>query len=57
MDLVRPNVHDTRRLEVVVDGLSLFGGVELAVDTTVVSELRANGEERRNAARRDGRWF
>ena len=36
MDLVRPNVHDTRRLEVVVDGLSLFGGVRLAVDTTVV---------------------
>ena len=49
MDLVRPDVHDT--LEVVVDGLSLFGGVQLAVDTTVVSD----GEARRNAARRDGR--
>ena len=54
MDLVRPDVHDTRRLEVVVDGLSLFGGVQLAVDTTVVSALHANGEARRNAARRDG---
>ena len=43
MDLVRPDVHDTRRLEVVVDGLSLFGGVQLAVDTTVVSALHANG--------------
>ena len=54
MDLVRPDVHDTRRLEVVVDGLSLFGGVQLAVDTTVVSALHANGDARRNAARRDG---
>ena len=54
MDFVRPDVHDTRRLEVVVDGLSLFGGVQLAVDTTVVSALHAHGEARRNAARRDG---
>ena len=54
MDLLRPEVHDTRRLEVVVDGLSLFGGVQLAVDTTVVSALHANGDARRNAARRDG---
>ena len=54
MDLARPDVHDTRRLEVVVDGLSILGGVQLAVDTTVVSALHANGEARRNAARRDG---
>ena len=25
MDLARPDVHDARRLEVVVDGLSIFG--------------------------------
>ena len=51
MDLVRPDVHDTRRLEVVVDGLSLFGGVQLAVDTTVVSALHANGEAQRTQRR------
>ena len=28
MDLAQPDVHDTRRLEVVVDGLSIFGGVQ-----------------------------
>ena len=33
---------------------SLFGGVQLVVDTTVVSALHANGEARRNAARGDG---
>ena len=54
MDLARPDVHDTRRLEVVVDGLSIFGGVQLVVDTTVVSALHANGEAQRNAARKDG---
>ena len=31
-----------------------LGGVQLAVDTTVVSALHANGEARRNAASRDG---
>ena len=30
MDLIRPDVHDTRRLDVVVGGLSLFGDVQLA---------------------------
>ena len=29
--------HDTRRLEVVADGLPLFGGAQLALDTTLVS--------------------
>ena len=33
MDLGVPNAHDNRRLEVVVNGLPLFGGVQLAVDT------------------------
>ena len=35
MDLRAPNVHDGRRLEVVADGLPLFGGVQLAVDVPV----------------------
>ena len=36
-----------RRLEVVAVGLPLFGGAQLAVDTTTVSTLQANGEPRR----------
>ena len=39
LDLAAPNVGDARRLEVVVDGLPLFGGAQLAVDTTLVSAL------------------
>ena len=33
------NVTDSRKLEVVADGLPLFGGAELAIDTTLVSAL------------------
>ena len=39
--------QDARRLEVVADGLPLFGGAHLAVDTTIVSTLHANGVPRR----------
>ena len=42
-----PNAADARRLEVVADGLPLFGGAQLAVDTTIVSTLHANGVPRR----------
>ena len=43
MDLAQGanNKTDGLRLEVVVDGLSLFQGAQLAIDTTVVSALRA----------------
>ena len=34
-------MDDGRRLEVVADGLPLFGDDQLAVDTTLVSALRA----------------
>ena len=37
-----------------MDGLPLLGGVQLAVDTTMVSALQANGEAQRGAARTDG---
>ena len=47
-------VNDARRLEVVVDGLPLHGGAQLAVDTTVVSALHCDGTARRGAADRDG---
>ena len=47
LDLAEPNAADARRLEVVADGLPLFGGAQLAVDTTIVSTLHANGVPRR----------
>ena len=37
MDLVPDDRVDNRRLEVVADGLPLFGGAQLAIDTTLVS--------------------
>ena len=54
MDLGVPSAGDNRRLEVVVDGLPLFGGAQLAIDTTLVSALKGNGKHRRGAADRDG---
>ena len=48
MDLAPGANHmaDGRRLEVVVDGLSLFHGSQLAIDTTLVSAVRADGTPR-----------
>ena len=43
-------VRDNRRLEVVADGLPLFGGVQLAVDTTLVSAIQGDGQPQRGAA-------
>ena len=45
---------DARRLEVVVDGLPLFGGAQLAVDTTLVSSLHCDGSPHQGAADVDG---
>ena len=42
----RLNTTDGRRLEVIADGLSLFQGAQLAIDTTLVSALRADGTPR-----------
>ena len=36
------------------DGLPLFGGAQLAIDTTLVSTIRQDGTPRRGAATRDG---
>ena len=49
-----PVAGDSRRLEVVVGGLPLHGGVQLALDTTLVSSVRGDGEPRRGAADTDG---
>ena len=40
--------HDDRRIEVIANGLPLWGGVQLAVDTTLVSALDARGRPRRH---------
>ena len=53
-DLRPPNVIDSRRLEVVADELPLFGGVQLAVDTTLVSPLHCDGTARRHTAHVEG---
>ena len=38
---VAANLGDARRLEIVADGLPMFGGVQLAIDTTLVSACDA----------------
>ena len=45
---------DGRRLEIVVDGLPLFSGAQLAVDTTLVCALRRDGRPTTRAAVEDG---
>ena len=54
LDLAEPRAADGRRLEVVVDGLPLFGGCQLAVDTTVVCALHCDGSPHRGAENLDG---
>ena len=50
MDLLPLRQVDNRRLEVVVDGLPLFRGAQLAIDTTMVSPVRSDGTARRQCA-------
>ena len=42
--------RDGRRLEVVADGLPLFNGAQLAIDTTLVSPIRGDGQPRPGCA-------
>ena len=53
LDMELPHGEDARRLEVVVDGLPLFGGRQLAVDTTLVGVLHANGQPMRRTPDED----
>ena len=48
MNLLTP-VHDARRIEIVCNGLTLWHGAQLAVDTTLVSPLTRAGEARPGA--------
>ena len=54
LDLGAFNHLDGRRLEIIADGLPLWRGAQLAIDTTLVSPIRADGTARRHAAHRDG---
>ena len=54
LDLLQLGVADGRRLEVVADGLPLFGSAQLAIDATLVTTLRADGTARRKTAQVDG---
>ena len=54
LDLAVPNPGDLRRIEVIVDGLGIFGCAQVAVDATMVSPMRADGLPRTGAAARDG---
>ena len=54
LDLEHLQGPDGRRLEVVADGFPLFGGAQLALDTTLVSALKGDGTARRGAADDDG---
>ena len=48
---VAPSRQDDRRIEAIANGLPLWGCVQVAVDTTLVSPLTANGGPRREARR------
>ena len=52
LGISRPD--DSRRIEVIADGLPLFHGEQLAVDATLVCALRRDGAARPGAATRDG---
>ena len=47
LDLVGMCVQDQRRIKVIAEGLPIFHGAQLAIDTTLVSPLRADGEPHR----------
>ena len=54
LDLLPLQHADVRRLEVVADGLPLYHGAQIAVDTTLVSPLRRNGTPHSRCAWEDG---
>ena len=45
---------DQRRIEVIVEGLPVFHGAQLAIGATLVSPLRADGEPHRRCPDEDG---
>ncbi len=43
---IRPGAGNVKRIEVICNGLPLWGGAQLAVDTTLVSALGRDGQPR-----------
>ena len=54
LNLLEARVRDDRRLEVVVSGLPLYNGAQVAVDATLVSPLTRKGQARARAHWQDG---
>ena len=54
LDIALPEQVDERRIEVIVDGLLLFHGAQLAIDTTLVSPLSRDGVAHARCANEDG---
>ena len=54
LDLPPRGAQDQRRLEVVADGVPLFHGAQLAIDTTMVSAVKGDGRPGPLSARVDG---
>ena len=54
LDVVAVRAEDQRRIEVIAEGLPVFHGSQLAIDTTLVSPVRADGEPHRQCQDMDG---
>jgi len=54
MDVALQAADDGRRVDIVAYGLSLFGGVPICGDATLVSPLHSNGEPWRGTECTDG---
>ena len=54
LNLDHINRHDDRRIEVIANGLPLWAGAQLAVDTTWVSPLTSSSQPRRRAGQYAG---
>ena len=54
LDLFPLGKKDNQRIEIIADGLPLLHGAQLAMDTTMVSALRADGNSRRQSDVLDG---
>ena len=52
LDIVAARAEDQRRIEVIAEGLPVFH--HLAIDTTLVSPVRADGETHRQCQDTDG---
>ena len=57
LDISQSYSTDSRRLEVIAEGLSLFGGGQLAIDATLVSVLRKDGTAKRRTDTTNGETF